>query len=87
MGNIKILIVEDEPIIAEDISDFLLEKGYSISNIAYHKEAAMQALHSTPPDAVLLDINLSGGQEGIELAAYISQNIHIPFLFFDFLYR
>jgi len=80
-SNINVLIVEDEPIIAEDISGFLMDKGYSIAEVCYSKDDAIQYLNEHTPDLVLLDINLDGADEGIEIATYISKNKNLPFIF------
>ncbi len=80
-SNINILVVEDEPIIAEDIAGFLLEKGYGVAEICYAQEDAIDFLNQNNPDLVLLDINLEGNSEGIEIAKYISKNKNIPFIF------
>ncbi len=81
MTEIRILIVEDEPIIAEDIASALNKNEYDVSGIAYDKEDALHELKTNTPDLALLDINLSGAQEGIEIAEIMSTNYHIPFIF------
>lgn len=81
MTEIKILIVEDEPIIAEDIASALKKNEYEVSGIAYDLMDALHELKTNTPDLALLDINLNGAQEGIEIADYISKNYHFPFVF------
>lgn len=81
MNEIKVLIVEDEPVIAENIAVYLNNGDFVVSGIAYDdEEAKKQLLHNTP-DAVLLDINLDSEEDGIAIADYINKNIEIPFLF------
>ncbi len=54
----RILIVEDEPLIAGSIAMHLLNTGFMISGIAYDDEEALTELKNNPPDAAILDINL-----------------------------
>ena len=81
MSRIRILIVEDDVIIAENIHDCLDSIDYEVSDIVYSKTAALSALRNNPPDMALLDINLQGGVEGIEIAQWINENGRIPFIF------
>ncbi|MEM7373015.1 MAG: response regulator [Bacteroidota bacterium] len=81
MSQIRILIVEDDVIIAESIHDCLDSIDYEVSDIVYSKTAALSALRNNPPDMALLDINLQGGIEGIEIAKWINEHMQIPFIF------
>ena len=81
MTEINILIIEDEPIIAEDISSALEKNEYQVTSIAYDMEEAMHELKTNTPDLALLDINLNGAQEGIDIADYIHKELGIPFIF------
>ena len=81
MSPIRILIVEDDPLIAAEIADCLLQLNYTVSGKAYTVASAMRLLAEQCSDAVLLDINLAGGQEGIQLAEHIRQHYQLPFVF------
>ncbi len=81
MSEFKILIVEDEAIIAQNIAVYLNNSDFVVSGIAYDDEEALFQLKQNTPDAVILDINLDCETDGIEIAAYINNHIHIPFLF------
>ena len=81
MNEIKILIVEDEPVIAKNISMYLDNNDFMVSGIAYDYEEAMKELEHNTPDAVILDINLDGDKDGIDIASQINKDFHIPFLF------
>ncbi|HYF30985.1 MAG TPA: response regulator transcription factor [Chitinophagaceae bacterium] len=81
MSEIKILIVEDEPVIAQNISMYLNNNDFTVSGIAYDYEEAMSQLQHNPPDAVILDINLDSEQDGIDIASHINKKFRIPFLF------
>ncbi len=81
MNDINILIVEDEPIIAEDIATTLRNADYEVGNIAYSKEDVLEELTKSKTDLILLDINLDGEQEGIDIAKIIKEKYNIPFIF------
>lgn len=81
MDTIRVLIVEDEPLIAENISMYLNNHNFAVSGIAYDDEEAFAELKNNPPDAVLLDVNLESAKDGIEIAEYINNNNRIPFVF------
>jgi DNA-binding NarL/FixJ family response regulator len=81
MSKIKILIVEDEPLIAEDIKEILLQVNYDVVGIAFTKEQAFEILKNSQPDFALLDINLGNNTDGILIAERINQQYHIPFLY------
>ena len=81
MIEVRVLIVEDEPVIAENIAVYLNNNDFMVSGIAYdNEEARRQLIHNTP-DAVLMDINLDSEEDGIDLARFINKNYKIPFLF------
>ncbi|MBK6827204.1 MAG: response regulator transcription factor [Chitinophagaceae bacterium] len=81
MEAIRVLIVEDEPLIAENIAMYLNNHDFTVSGIAYDDEEALTELKSNPPDAVLLDVNLESPKNGIDIAEYINSNNRIPFVF------
>lgn len=81
MTEFRILIVEDEPIIAENIAVYLNNGDFMVSGIAYDDEDALAQLKNNLPDAVILDINLEGERDGIEIANYINEHFNIPFFF------
>lgn len=65
---IQILVVEDEMIIAANISMQLTEMGYEVSGIVPRGEDALTHIKTSPPDIVLIDIQLKGVLDGIETA-------------------
>jgi DNA-binding NarL/FixJ family response regulator len=81
MSEIRILIVEDDPIIATDIADYLNNSDYRVSGVAYTPEQAFMQLKTNLPDLILLDINLQNDKNGIDIAQFIHQNLQIPFIF------
>jgi DNA-binding NarL/FixJ family response regulator len=77
----KVLIVEDEPVIAENVSLYLDNNDFEVSGIAYDSDEAMQQLQQNTPDAVIMDINLGSAKDGIDIASHINSNYQLPFLF------
>lgn len=77
----KILIVEDEVFIAEELSAILKELNYEVTEIAFNAESAIESLNSNPPDLAILDIRMNGENQGFKIAKYINENLDIPFIF------
>jgi len=78
---IKILIVEDELIIAEDMANMLEKMGYEVTGNAMDADEAVVCLDKLKPDLILLDINLGGKKDGIILAGEINEKYQVPFIF------
>jgi DNA-binding NtrC family response regulator len=76
----KILIVEDEFIVANDLQLILEDAGYAISGIAASFREAEDCIQQTKPDLVLLDIRLKGKSSGIDIARKLRAD-HIPFIY------
>ena len=81
MKNIKILIVEDELIIAKDIEATLSDLGYSVSGIVSCGEDAVSHVEAHKPDIVIMDIMLEGELDGIAAAEKIHKQFSIPVIF------
>ncbi len=81
MTQIRVLIVEDEPLIAEDIKEILSSIDFVVSGLAYDALDALRELRTNTPDIVMLDINLSSEKDGIDIATIINQEYQIPFVF------
>lgn len=79
--SISVLIVEDEPIIAGDIEMTLKKDDYSVIGIALSSTKAIDLLHRTSPDIVLLDIAIQGDRDGIDIAHLINEKYKIPFIY------
>lgn len=78
---IKILIVEDEMLIGAKIALFLGELGYEVTAIIPRAEEALPHAIENAPDIALLDINLKGSMDGIELGQTLQKDYHIPIIF------
>jgi len=79
--GLKILIVEDEMIIAEDMKEMLMELGYTVNAIANNYEDALISLKNNPIDVALVDINLNDKKDGIDLVEFIHDNFSIPTIY------
>jgi PAS domain S-box-containing protein len=82
MSALKIMIVEDEVIVAKDIQRILKKLGYEAFDPYPNPKKALEAIEKLNPDLLLLDINLKGSQtDGVHLAEEIKQAYNIPFIF------
>lgn len=77
----KILVVEDESIIARDIEATLEDMGYDVVGIASSGEEAVKKTEELKPDIVLMDIVLRGEMDGIEAAKLIRSRYKIPIVY------
>lgn len=82
IAKVKLLIVEDEILLANDIANKLSDNNYDIVGIADTVNKALELLDNKQDIAmVLIDIMLKGEFDGIELARFINDKYKIPFLF------
>ena len=82
MTPTKVLIVEDELLIAETIRLYLNERGHSVTNIAISFDEAIEFYEEEKPDVILLDVRLYGEKSGIDFANYLAQKkSKVPFVF------
>ena len=77
----KVLIIEDEPIIALDLEKLVTELGHKVVAIAATREEAVAKAHSERPGLVLADINLGEGGSGIDAVSEILASFDIPVIF------
>ena len=87
MKPVNILIVDDEAIIAQDLVMNVVEMGYTASFVATGKEAIRKISSDFKPDLILMDVNLQGKENGIEIARVIQKLRKIPVLFITALSR
>lgn len=80
MEETKVLIVEDEVIVADDLRITLESRGYGVA-VASSGEDALQQVAEMGPDLVLMDIGLRGDLDGIETAEQIHTHFDIPVIF------
>jgi len=77
----KVLIVEDEQILAMDVRAQLSDLGYDVVGIARTGKEALRLSNERRPDLVLMDIQLQGSMDGIAAAGEIARQWHIPVVF------
>ncbi len=76
----RVLVVEDEPLIALVLADILSDAGCVVVGPAYDPEQALSWISSTPVDAAVLDVNLGAGQTSAPVADEL-QSMNIPYIF------
>ena len=79
--KLRVLVVEDEGIIARDIANMLEQLGYEVSGEAGTGDEAIELASNTATDLVLMDIKLRGAADGIQTAAEIREQFGIPVVF------
>ncbi len=81
MTKKRLLIVEDERIIAEDIKRTLLQFDYHVIDIISSGESVLERYEALNPDLILMDIMLAGKINGIETASKIKERYNIPIIY------
>jgi PAS domain S-box-containing protein/putative nucleotidyltransferase with HDIG domain len=81
MSSPKILVVEDETIVAKDIQSTLEELGYNVPAVVYSGKEAIAKTGETSPDLILMDIMLKGDMDGITAADQIRDRFNIPVIY------
>ncbi len=81
MNKIKILVVEDEMVIAENICFILEDIGYEVLEPAIDFEEAIETIEAQHPDIAILDIQLAGTKDGLDLAETIQKKYQFPYIF------
>lgn len=76
----KILIIEDEALVARELKGRLIAMGYDVVGISYGSEG-IELARTTMPDLLLTDIHLKAGQDGIEVAQQIRRERDVPVVF------
>jgi CheY-like chemotaxis protein len=77
----RALIVEDEPLFALGLEADMHELGFDICDIAADGQEAFSSAKSNQPDIVLMDVNLEGSREGIEVAKQLREECDVPVVF------
>lgn len=80
-NSIKILVIEDEMLIAAKVSMYLSELGYEVAGIFASAEEALHFLQAYPSDIALVDIQLKGSMDGIALARLLQDEYGVPVIF------
>jgi DNA-binding LytR/AlgR family response regulator len=77
----RVGIVEDELLVAESIREMLLESGYEVSEPAISYSHAIRMIEDFNPELLLLDIQLSGNKDGVDLAMTLRTTHNLPIIF------
>lgn len=77
----KVVVVEDEGLIAADLEARLKSAGYTVPGTADSAHKALQLIRRTLPDLVLMDIRLKGNIDGIEVADEVRKQLDIPVVY------
>lgn len=77
----RILVVEDERIVALDLASSLSELGYAVAGMATRGEEAIELTRRLEPDLILMDVRLAGAMDGIQAAHAIRQQRDVPIVY------
>ena len=81
MSKARILVVEDEAIIAMEIESCLQNLGYEVTSVVNTGDKAIQKAEEDKPDLILMDIRIQGDKDGIEAAEIIRERFGVPVIF------
>jgi CheY-like chemotaxis protein len=81
MTQRRALIVDDEVIFALNMEADMQELGFDVCDLAANGHQATTLAMSNQPDVVLMDVNLEGGREGIEVARWLHELCDVPIVF------
>ena len=80
-SGLRVLIVEDEFIIAMEYELMLKDEGHEVVGVAAHAETALAIAREHKPDLALVDVRLQDGATGPEIATYLCKALQVPVLF------
>ena len=81
IAGTRVMIVEDEAVVALHLRQELTKLGYSVAGVATQGEQALKMIDEVFPDIVLMDIHIQGEMDGIETAQRIPRYLHIPVIY------
>ena len=76
-----LLIVEDDPIVANHMQEMLLRLGYRVLGVAETGEQALVQIAASVPDLILMDVQIKGELDGIETAKRVPHHLDIPIIY------
>lgn len=79
--DVKVLIVEDNPLTSQDLKEIIQEQGMQVTQVAKNKSEAISSIHQNKPDILLVDINLKDGDDGINLVEDLAQSEKFPIIY------
>jgi len=81
MPKEKILVVEDEPLVGEEIKEDLERLGYVVPQLLFSGDGILEAVNACKPDLVLMDIRLEGSADGIDAAFRLKAEFDVPVIY------
>ena len=81
MDAARILVVENEAIVALHLRQVLTRYGYDVAAVAASGEQCLHDIETSRPDLILMDINIDGAMDGISTAASIPPEYDIPVIY------
>jgi len=81
IAQTDVLIIEDEPIIAMDIEELVIQCGHRVVGVAHTEADAVELAQRHPPGLILADINLGAGGDGTSAVARILRHHEVPVVF------
>lgn len=81
MSAVKILVIDDEVLIAELIKNYLVSFGFSEIYLAHTRKTAIEAMEHIQPDLILLDLHLQQPKDGLAIAQIIDEKGNPPYIF------
>ncbi|HEQ72049.1 MAG TPA: response regulator, partial [Spirochaetia bacterium] len=81
MTKPRVLVVEDEGLVALELKEALSKMGYGVSNVVSSGNEALDSVVADCPDLILMDIRLDGPLDGIETARRIKEICNIPVIY------
>jgi DNA-binding LytR/AlgR family response regulator len=80
-SKLKVLVVEDDASIAENLMEILELSGDYVTDTAPSADLALSKIESFKPNLILLDINIQGDKDGIQLGEIIKEKYNLPFIY------
>ncbi len=81
MEHLRILVVEDKSVVAEDLKLCLQDFGYTVVGVTNNGEDAIKMVETLTPDIILMDININGPIDGVETVNIINQQHDLPVIY------
>jgi CheY-like chemotaxis protein len=81
IAKVRVLIIEDEPLIAEDIAELVTDMGHQVVGSAARENEALALAEERRPELILADIQLKGGDSGIRAVQNILRSTNVPVIF------
>ncbi len=81
MSKPKLIIIEDETIIAIGLRKRFQSIGYEVCKVVSNGDEVIRSVEKESPDVILMDINIQGERDGIEIAKEVNARFNIPIVF------